>query len=93
MSDRALQARHQAQARVAVVHVKEGTVRSEDAQNSPYPDDQDQKACLSDICWGSSAIGHPPAWGSSLPVPRRDATTSRFFSRIPKEDACVSQTS
>ena len=63
MSDRAPQARHQAQARVAVVHVKEGTVRSEDAQNSPYPDDQDEKACLSDICWGSSAIGHPPAWG------------------------------
>ncbi|WP_179106801.1 hypothetical protein [Variovorax sp. KK3] len=35
------QARHEAQARVAEVHAEEGTVKSEDAQNSPHPDDHD----------------------------------------------------
>ena len=35
------QARNEAQARVAEVHVEEGTVKSEDAQNSPHPDDHD----------------------------------------------------
>lgn len=35
------QARNEAQARVAEVHVEEGTVTSEDAQNSPHPDDHD----------------------------------------------------
>ena len=35
------QARTEAQARVADVHVEEGTVASEVAQNSPHPDDHD----------------------------------------------------
>ena len=35
------QARNEAQARVAEVHVEEGTVKSEDGQNSPHPDDHD----------------------------------------------------
>lgn len=35
------QARNEAQARVADVHVEEGTVKSEGAQNSPHPDDHD----------------------------------------------------
>ncbi|WP_213959751.1 MULTISPECIES: hypothetical protein [unclassified Variovorax] len=35
------QARNEAQARVADVHVEEGTVSSEEAQNSPHPDDHD----------------------------------------------------
>jgi hypothetical protein len=35
------QARSEAQARVAEVHVEEGTVESEDAQNSPHTDDHD----------------------------------------------------
>ena len=35
------QARTEAQFRVADVHVEEGTVNSEQAQNSPHPDDHD----------------------------------------------------
>ncbi|MEJ8859765.1 hypothetical protein WKW79_34785 [Variovorax robiniae] len=35
------QARNEAQARVADVHLEEGTVKSEQAQNSPHPDDHD----------------------------------------------------
>jgi hypothetical protein len=35
------QARSEAQARVAEVHVEEGTAASENAQNSPHPDDHD----------------------------------------------------
>jgi len=35
------QARNEAQARVADVHAEEGTVTSEQAQNSPHPDDHD----------------------------------------------------
>jgi len=35
------QARTEAQARVADVHLEEGTVKSEEAQNSPHPDDHD----------------------------------------------------
>ncbi|MDM0022326.1 hypothetical protein [Variovorax saccharolyticus] len=35
------QARTEAQLRVADVHVEEGTVQSEKAQNSPHPDDHD----------------------------------------------------
>ena len=35
------QARHEAQERVAALHVEEGTVQSEKAQNSPHPDDHD----------------------------------------------------
>lgn len=35
------QARNEAQARVAEVHAEEGTVGSEEAQNSPHPDDHD----------------------------------------------------
>lgn len=35
------QARHEAQSRVADLHVEEGTVRSEQAQNSPSPEDVD----------------------------------------------------
>jgi hypothetical protein len=34
-------ARNEAQARVAEVHAEEGTVKSEEAQNSPHPDDHD----------------------------------------------------
>lgn len=34
-------ARAEAQLRVADVHVEEGTVKSEKAQNSPHPDDHD----------------------------------------------------
>ena len=34
-------AREEAQLRVADVHVEEGTVQSEKAQNSPHPDDHD----------------------------------------------------
>ena len=33
------QARNEAQARVADLHAEEGTVASEEAQNSPHPDD------------------------------------------------------
>lgn len=33
------QARNEAQARVADVHIEEGTVSTEVAQNSPHPDD------------------------------------------------------
>jgi hypothetical protein len=35
------QARVEAQARVADLHAEEGTVASENAQNSPHPDDHD----------------------------------------------------
>ena len=35
------QARHEAQDRVAELHVEEGTVQSEHAQNSPHADDHD----------------------------------------------------
>jgi hypothetical protein len=35
------QARHEAQERVAALHAEEGTVQSENAQNSPHPDDHD----------------------------------------------------
>jgi hypothetical protein len=35
------QARHEAQERVAELHVEEGTVKSEKGQNSPHPDDHD----------------------------------------------------
>ena len=35
------EARHEAQERVAELHVEEGTVKSEEAQNSPHPDDHD----------------------------------------------------
>lgn len=35
------QARHEAQDRVAELHLEEGTVKSEGAQNSPHPDDHD----------------------------------------------------
>lgn len=34
-------ARAEAQQRVADVHVEEGTVQSEKAQNSPHPEDHD----------------------------------------------------
>ena len=36
------QARNEAQARVAEVHVEKGTVKSEEGHNSPHPDDHDQ---------------------------------------------------
>jgi hypothetical protein len=35
------QARHEAQERVAELHLEEGTVQSERAQNSPHADDHD----------------------------------------------------
>jgi len=35
------QARHEAQERVAELHVEEGTVHSEKARNSPHADDHD----------------------------------------------------
>jgi len=35
------QARHEAQDRVAELHVEEGTVQSEHARNSPHADDHD----------------------------------------------------
>ncbi|MGI4778431.1 MAG: hypothetical protein ACRYGA_10015 [Janthinobacterium lividum] len=35
------QARLEAQVRVADLHAEEGTVASEEAQNSPHPDDHD----------------------------------------------------
>ncbi|MGJ7505919.1 hypothetical protein [Variovorax sp. GT1P44] len=35
------QARSEAQQRVAEVHTEEGTVQSEEAQNSPHSDDHD----------------------------------------------------
>lgn len=35
------QARHEAQERVAELHLEEGTVKSEKGQNSPHSDDHD----------------------------------------------------
>lgn len=35
------QARHEAQERVAELHLEEGTVQSEKGQNSPHSDDHD----------------------------------------------------